>query len=253
MAICKAVIIAAGPGKRLMPTTANMHKTLIPFAGKPLISHILLSVKEWGISEVIVVVGYMAKTVRFFVGDGRVYGLRIKYVNNPNYYMGNGISMLSAKRKVGSKPFLLLMSDHLFDSNILGKIICENEFSLCVDSEMHYLLNPDEATKVLMDKKNYILDIGKNLQSWNGADVGIFLCEPVIFDAIKTLRKERYKVSLTDAIKFLVTDYGFPIRGLDVSGSFWLDIDTLDDFNHAKRILGDASAGKVGWHNFPTH
>ncbi len=249
MKISKAVIIAAGPGKRLMPVTASMHKTLIPVAGKPLISHILSSVKEWGISEVIMVVGYMAETVKFFVGD-EACGLKISYVYNPNYNRGNGVSVLCAEKKVDSEPFILLMSDHLFDIDILGEIICKDEFSLCVDSQMQHLLNPDEATKVLMDQNNYILDIGKNLQSWDAADVGIFLCEPVIFDALKILGRKRRRVTLTDSIKFLVKDYGFPIRGLDISGSFWLDIDTLNDLNYANSILGDLDAGEVGWYSF---
>ena len=240
--IRKAVIIAAGPGKRLRPLTSKTHKTLIPIAGKPLISHILLSLKEWGLRDVVMVIGYMGETVKFFVGDGRAYGLRVKYVHNLNYDRGNGLSVLAAKKRVGSDPFILLMSDHLFDGEILGRIVCEDDFSLCVDSELTYLPDPDEATKVLLDQDNYILDIGKEIPSWNCVDTGIFRCEPVIFDALKRLSRSRYRVTLTDAIRCLIRDYGYPIKGVDVSGRFWMDIDTPEDLNHAKLILGAPNA-----------
>ena len=46
----KAVLLAAGKGKRLRPITATRPKPLIPIAGKPLLEHTILSLKEAGIN-----------------------------------------------------------------------------------------------------------------------------------------------------------------------------------------------------------
>ncbi|MHA1473001.1 MAG: sugar phosphate nucleotidyltransferase, partial [Promethearchaeota archaeon] len=49
----KAVIIAAGKGKRLMPITSSRPKPMIPMAGKPLLEHTILGLKSAGISEIL--------------------------------------------------------------------------------------------------------------------------------------------------------------------------------------------------------
>ena len=53
----KAIIISAGEGKRLRPITSTQPKPLIPIAGKPLLEHTILGLKEAGIKEILLVVG----------------------------------------------------------------------------------------------------------------------------------------------------------------------------------------------------
>jgi len=54
----KAVILVAGIGSRLKPLTDNRPKHLLPVASKPLLEHLLTNIRETGIKEVILVVGY---------------------------------------------------------------------------------------------------------------------------------------------------------------------------------------------------
>jgi len=66
----KALIIAAGRGERLRPYTDVQPKPLIPLLGVPLIEWVILSAKEAGIREIVVVTGYMDGKMRKFLDDG---------------------------------------------------------------------------------------------------------------------------------------------------------------------------------------
>ena len=59
----KAVILAAGEGTRLRPLTITRPKHVLPIAGKPLLEHTLEALKKSGISEVLIVVGYLKEKI----------------------------------------------------------------------------------------------------------------------------------------------------------------------------------------------
>ena len=81
MVYMKAVIIAAGEGKRLRPITSSRPKPLIPIAGKPLLEHTILGLKNSGIKEVLLVVGYKENLIKTYFGDGKEkFGLKIEYI-----------------------------------------------------------------------------------------------------------------------------------------------------------------------------
>ena len=60
----KAVIIAAGEGKRLRPITSTIPKPMIPVGGKPLLEHTILSLKRAGITEILIIVGYREEIIK---------------------------------------------------------------------------------------------------------------------------------------------------------------------------------------------
>ena len=60
----KAVILAAGKGERLKPITSSRPKPMIPIAGKPLLEHAILGLKDAGIDEILLIVGYKEEMVK---------------------------------------------------------------------------------------------------------------------------------------------------------------------------------------------
>ncbi|MEC8900486.1 MAG: sugar phosphate nucleotidyltransferase, partial [Pseudomonadota bacterium] len=75
----KAMILAAGLGKRMRPLTDHCPKPLLPVAGKPLIVHHLERLKRAGINEVVINVSYRAEQIISALGDGSAYQLRIHW------------------------------------------------------------------------------------------------------------------------------------------------------------------------------
>ena len=229
----KAVIIAAGRGSRL-----NMEKPkpLTPLLGLLLIERVILSAKKAGIREFIVVTGYKAEQLEKNLGDGGNLGVTIQYVYNSIWKRENGISVLRAEEAVGKENFLLLMADHVFGSEILGSLCKErlerDKLILCVDRNPQYV-DVEEATRVLV-KDRIVRDIGKTIPKYNGVDCGVFLCSPMIFEAIRTALSQG-KDALTDAVKILCRTN--KVRSSDLTGVIWIDIDTPENLRSAKKML----------------
>lgn len=78
--IRQAVILAGGYGKRLAPFTDTAPKPMYPIAGKPYIEHLLLQIKNFGIYEVIFLLGYLPEKIMNYLGDGSRYGMAFRYV-----------------------------------------------------------------------------------------------------------------------------------------------------------------------------
>jgi len=108
-----AVILAAGDGTRMKSSSP---KALLPLYGVPLIQRAILTLKDAGITDMIVVVGFEVDSVKNFLGDGSKYGVKISYAINEEWERENATSILKAKRLV-DKKFLLIMGDHLFTSS----------------------------------------------------------------------------------------------------------------------------------------
>ncbi len=77
----KAVVLAGGQGTRLRPFTFSIPKPLLPIAEKPILEIILKNFQKFGITEIIISVGYQGELIKAFCSDGAKFGLSIKYVD----------------------------------------------------------------------------------------------------------------------------------------------------------------------------
>ncbi len=233
----KALIIASGQGLRLKGR--GDVKPLVPLLGLPLIERVILSAREAGIREFVVVVGYKGDEVTAFLeGLEARYGLSIRTVRNDEWQKENGLSVLKAK-DVLRDDFLLLMGDHIFDPAILRRLIEEGvkagEVVLAVDRRVrdNPYVDMGDVTKVLVDKGG-IKAIGKDLDSYNAFDTGIFLCTPALFDAIAE-SIERGDTTLSGGIRVLARRG--KARAFDIGDGYWVDVDDEEAFRRAEEVL----------------
>jgi len=183
----KALIIAAGTGSRLSNLTKENPKPLIRLLGLSLIERIILTAKQAGIDEFVISVGYLGEKIKKKLGDGKNYKVKITYIENKEWQKGNGVSVLKAEKLLNGN-FILLMSDHIFDKRILKELIhygMKSSIVLAIDRR-----KPSTDDTKVLEKKNKIVDIGKNIKKSNGIDTGIFLCSLKIFSYIKEAIKE---------------------------------------------------------------
>jgi NDP-sugar pyrophosphorylase family protein len=235
----RAVILAAGRGKRLLPLTEKSPKPLTSILGKPLLEYTIETLKEAAVEDVIIVTGYLGHTIQEYFGDGANFHVKIRYAHNPVHKNGNAASLKVAQELLAEdEDFLLLMSDHLIDVNIVCEALqnIENRPLLCVDRRPRYLHQIKEATRVLVGSRGYITEIGKDIAAWNGFDTGVFLLDSSIFEVIEQAEKSTYPVTISDSIKRLIKN-DKPVWACDVSKLFWFDIDTFDDMKIAELIL----------------
>lgn len=76
----QAVILAGGKGTRLKPFTASLPKPLVPVGDYPIIEIVLRQLKARGFRDVIVSTGHLAELIEAYCGDGRRWGLNLRYV-----------------------------------------------------------------------------------------------------------------------------------------------------------------------------
>jgi NDP-sugar pyrophosphorylase family protein len=79
----RAMILAAGYGTRLWPLTIDRAKPAIPFMGRPLVGYTAEYLARFGCDEVAVNLHHQPESVRAALGDGRAYGVRLVYFDEP--------------------------------------------------------------------------------------------------------------------------------------------------------------------------
>jgi len=232
-----AVILAAGEGCRLNGMNGGSPKPLTPVLGLTLLERAILSCKEVGVLEFYVVIGYHAdKMIPSLRALEQKLSVSIKPVENPNWREGNGSSALSAAPYI-SRPFLLLLCDHLFDPAILQLLLTTGENTtvclLAVDRHTDCVFDLDDATKVQLDG-DVITGIGKERVSFDAVDTGLFLCQPSLFDALE-VAKDRGQHSLSAGLVELIKSRVF--RAVTIGKRFWFDVDTPKSLGLAKKAL----------------
>ncbi|MCH7488180.1 MAG: NTP transferase domain-containing protein [Chloroflexi bacterium] len=229
-----AVVLAAGEGNRLRGLTNGRPKSLFPVAGKPLIDHVLTSLAQAGIGEVVIVLGYCGEEIEAHVGDGSRFALRVHYVWNAYYRLGNASSLWSALPLVAGSPFLLAMADHLCHPDLLRAFLADvpDRIAIAIDRSTLDPERTDDATKVEL-RAGSIVDIGKRLARWDGIDTGFSTWPAHVAAGID-------QSMCGGELAALVASLARATGGLvarDVTGHFWFDVDTEDDMRLAERML----------------
>ena len=111
-----AVIMAGGVGTRLRPLTLELPKPLIPVRGKPMMEHTLDLLRKYEIREVYISVGYKAKQIMDYFGDGSRYGMNFIYLVEKKP-LGTAGPLKLLKGKI-NEPFMLLWSDVLAEVDL---------------------------------------------------------------------------------------------------------------------------------------
>jgi len=113
----KALILCGGEGTRLRPITYEIPKPLVPVHGKPIIEHIFDLLKKYGVTDVILSVGYMKDKILKEVDDWSRLGFNITHVPE-NKPMGTGGAIRLAKDKL-PKTFIVSNGDELKKLDIM--------------------------------------------------------------------------------------------------------------------------------------
>lgn len=111
----KAMILAAGRGERLRPLTDATPKPLLEVGECTLIERHLLALAQAGIHEVVINAAWRAGQLQAALGDGRDFGLRIRYSVEVPGALDTGGGVRAALPLLGAEPFVLLSADVFTD------------------------------------------------------------------------------------------------------------------------------------------
>jgi len=156
----KAIILAAGIGKRLQKVAGDIPKSMIQIGEKSIIHHQLESCKKVGITKFVIVLGYKKDILKAHILE-KINATNVTFITNPIYDKTNTLYSLWLCCDLLTEDFIYFNADVIFGKNLLEKISRKSEYSqLLLETKSC----AEEEVKMVIDKENRILEIGKQLE-----------------------------------------------------------------------------------------
>ncbi len=244
----KAVILSAGEGTRMRPLTITKPKTMLPVAGKPIIQYNIEALRDCGVRDILLIVGYKEEMVKNYFKDGKELGVNISYKTQTNLEgTANAIGYAS---DFIEDSIIALNGDIILDVSILSEII--SDFEESKPDTLMVLKEVDDPTGfgVVEIKEDHVVNIvekpEKGTAPSNLANTGIYIFNKDIFEKIeKTPESPRGEYEITDSLTMQIED-GKIVKGHKTEKE-WLDIGKpweLIEIN--ERLLGEIKTNIKG-------
>jgi choline kinase len=239
----RAVILAAGRGRRLGSAGDERPKILLRFGGRTLLQRHIEILECCGVADIAVVVGYRAQLVRDEIRRLGRAG-RIHVIENPRYAEGSVVSLWSAAAAfAGGHSTLLMDGDVLYDWRLMERLI-QSDHANCLLMDRN--IEPGEEPVKLCIAENRIVDFHKKPQhvhEFHGESVGFFRLSPEIAAALLAgagdyvasgRHDQEYEEPLRDLIIASAPDvFGYE----DITGLPWAEIDFPLDVARARKSI----------------
>ncbi|HMK54179.1 MAG TPA: bifunctional sugar-1-phosphate nucleotidylyltransferase/acetyltransferase [Methanobacteriaceae archaeon] len=249
----RGIILTAGEGTRMRPLTLTRPKTMLPVGGKPLLQYNVEALRDAGIVDIILVVGYYQEVVKEHFQDGSKLGVQIDYVTQEKR-LGTAHAIGTAGSN-GEDEVIILNGDILVQSQVIKSLIDKYQRTGC-DTILTLTEVEDPSSFGVVELQNdRIMDIiekpAVDKAPSNLINAGIYLFTPEIFETIKiTPKSPRGEYEITDSIKIqiqrdkTVLGLTFQDRWIDI-GRPWELLEVNEHFldNLESKIEGEIEEG----------
>ena len=210
----KAVILAAGEGRRLRPFTETMPKVMLPVANKPILEYVIDAVKNSGIDEIILVVGYKKEVIMEYFED--YDGIKITYVVQDKQ-LGTAHALMQAKDYI-QNTFIVLSGDNIIDQRSISKLIeNDSEYSILIKEHPHV----SKYGAVFVEKNNLKKIIEKPKEEKTSLiSTGIYKFPISVFEIVEKLSSQGV-YTLSSVVQTLIDKD--QIVGT-VTADLWMDV-----------------------------
>lgn len=251
----KAIVLAAGLGTRMRPLTFTKPKFLLPVAGKPALDHVLLLLRNAGIDEIAMIVGYGREQIVERYGDGSELGVKLKYLHQKKL-LGTANAVSLAKDFVSGESFIVMNGDTLIDQESLNALLkrYEKQGTSKNFGGIMAIIEVDEPEQFGIvflkgEKVSEIVEKPKRVKN-RLANAGVYIFNPTIFEAIKKTKKsKRGEYELTASMQILINNgkaiYTSPLNLWTDIGRPWDLLVANDYFLRGQRgeIHGEVEVG----------
>jgi mannose-1-phosphate guanylyltransferase len=217
----QAVILVGGEGTRLRPLTSTVPKPVVPLVDRPFISFMLEWLCSHGIDDVIMSCGFLATSVRNVLGDGSAYGIRLRFVEEPDPRGTAGA--LKFAESLLDERFLMLNGDVLTDIDLTGQIAQHTRTGAKATLALVPVEDPSAYGLVHLEEDRAVRDFvekpSPDRVDTNLISAGAYVLEREILELVPrgrnvSIEREVWPQLIGAGL------YGFP------SESYWLDIGT---------------------------
>lgn len=247
------VIPAAGRGSRMLQLTDNCAKSMIPIAGKPLISYLLDQIIENGLSDVAIVVGYKKETIIDYVDTFYANKLTISYIEQKELLgLGHAVYELVSQVNICKYDGIFIMlGDAIFTNNAIFNF--KQSYIACAE-----MIDYSRWCIAEKDKNNYLIrliDKPKTKPKCNYALLGAYyfdntkLFNSSVIEAIDSGIKIRDEFQLSTAIELYNQKNKIKLLLLDGDND-WLDFGEFESYYaNSKKIIRSRYFNTVDFHD----
>ncbi len=236
----KAVVMAGGFGTRIQPLTNSRPKPMLPIMNKPMMEHTMMTLKDLGITEFIVLLYFKPEIIQEHFGDGSEFGIKITYVVPDDDY-GTAGAVKLAEEFIGNENFIIISGDLVTDFDFRKIFDYHEKKNSKLTITLTSVDNPLEFGVVIANEEG---KIEKFLEkpSWGEVfsdtiNTGIYIIEPEILEYIP--KNENYDFS-KDLFPKLMRE------GIDLmagySEGYWRDVGNPESY---RDVYDDILTGKV--------
>jgi NDP-sugar pyrophosphorylase family protein len=232
----RAMILAAGEGRRLRPLTETLPKALVEVGGKPLIDYAVETAARSGIQEVVVNLHHLGGLIRSHLGDGSRYGVKIFY-SEEAALLGSGGGIAHARRLIGSERFVTLNADTIVDIDLAAAV----KFHTDCDATATLVLRKDPRMReyglIQVDRDKRVCRFLQYARPDCGADLdphmftGVQVLEPSVFDYMP--QHAAFSITEVTYPAMLAADeriFGYPFEG------GWWTVGTPEELAHVRGV-----------------
>jgi choline kinase len=237
----KALILAAGVGKRLGQSGEASPKCLLEFGGISLLERHLTFLGELGVDRVAIAVGYQDRAIQNAIAALGANNW-VKTVYNPDYEQGSVVSLWTLREYLTAGDDLLLMdADVLYDRRIIERLV-KTDLANCFLLDRNFI--PGEEPVKLCVKGDRLVEFRKQIAQeldydFAGESVGFFRFDAEIARQLAQStesyiehgkREEPYEESIRDLLLDTPTKFGYE----EIAGLPWIEIDFPEDIQRAQ-------------------
>jgi mannose-1-phosphate guanylyltransferase len=224
----QALILAGGEGTRLRPLTSTVPKPVVPLVDRPFIAFMLDWLRRHGVDDVIMSCGHLADGVRSVLGDGSAFGVRLRFVEEPQP-LGTGGALKHAEEFLDDR-FLMLNGDVLTDIDVSAQLAQHDATGAQATLGLYPVEDPSAYGLVRLDAGGQVTEFLEKPSpdeiDTNNISAGVYVLERSVLDLLEPDRPTSIE---REVFPRLVGSglYGHVARG------YWMDIGTPERYLQA--------------------
>lgn len=231
--ISQAVIMAGGKGTRLRAITNDkIPKPMVSMANKPVLEWQIETLREQGITDVVLIIGHLGQSIRDYFGDGTNFGVHINYIEE-SVPLGTAGALAMLPPLLRGNSFFLVFGDILFEIDLERMERFHRDKGALATMFIHPNTHPFDSDLVVCRKDGQVIafDSKYNIRDYwytNCVNAGIYILDATICGLIPS----GAKVDLEKELLFRLIEAGEAVYGYR-SPEYVKDVGTVERITEA--------------------